>query len=407
MYCFIVSAIASASSSSEYSWSESRLKSGDLNSSRLRVLKCLLDDQNSCSVSVPNDRYVVSNGSGYAVLICWDEYTVLDRELDTPYLMEVDTPYSTIDQNSRGDDPIDAINYVMSFLTAIVTYRYSTTNNQLRNSSNTRQQATINDGRVTLQPILSLRPNPDNVDNNMINQALHVMPSSEQSNVVNYSETEITSDSNIIPYSQKGIVNANSYSSKNDLKKEESRNIDREIALEQKIKQLVNIVLEKEKAQQLEPKLYDGNVIKNTSAIVIPDSEETLMLAEESLARKDTVIIKLKERIKSLSGKMKGDKIKKDLEEIETINIELDHRVSKLIAENKHLKQTYKQLYDSIKPASIRSKEQSFKNELRKLKGKAIVDNVVTKQTIDPEMLKIDVEPITPKLLNPRTAHSA
>ncbi|GKD42121.1 hypothetical protein Tco_1266766 [Tanacetum coccineum] len=36
------------------------------------------------------------------------------------------------------------------------------------------------------------------------------------------------------------------------------------------------------KAQQLEPKLYDGNVIKNTSAIVIPDSEETLMLAEES-----------------------------------------------------------------------------------------------------------------------------
>nr|GEV92401.1 retrovirus-related Pol polyprotein from transposon TNT 1-94 [Tanacetum cinerariifolium] len=36
------------------------------------------------------------------------------------------------------------------------------------------------------------------------------------------------------------------------------------------------------KAQQLEPKLYDGNVIKNTSAIVIPDSKETLMLAEES-----------------------------------------------------------------------------------------------------------------------------
>ncbi|GJV06557.1 hypothetical protein Tco_1344213 [Tanacetum coccineum] len=36
------------------------------------------------------------------------------------------------------------------------------------------------------------------------------------------------------------------------------------------------------KAQQLEPKLYDGNVIKNTSAIVIPDSKETLILAEES-----------------------------------------------------------------------------------------------------------------------------
>ncbi|GKC42776.1 hypothetical protein Tco_1060498 [Tanacetum coccineum] len=73
---------------------------------------------------------------------------------------------------------------------------------------------------------------------------------------------------------------------------------------------------------------------------------------------KDTVIKKLKERIKSLSGNMDKDKIKQDLEEIETINIELDHRVTKLIVENEHLKQTYKQLYDSIKPARIRSKEQ-------------------------------------------------
>ncbi|GJR64146.1 putative ribonuclease H-like domain-containing protein [Tanacetum coccineum] len=122
----------------------------------------------------------------------------------------------------------------MSFLTAIVTSRNPTTNNQLRNLSNLRQQATINDGRVTLQPIqgrqtsfavgkqveailgnkgllfvttikgkdtclnsaLNLR------GNGMIrNQAMQAMPSSEQSNVVNHSETEITSDSNIIPYS--------------------------------------------------------------------------------------------------------------------------------------------------------------------------------------------------------------
>ncbi|GKE95241.1 hypothetical protein Tco_1580096, partial [Tanacetum coccineum] len=98
---------------------------------------------------------------------------------------------------------------------------------------------------------------------------------------------------------------------------------------------------------------------------------------------------------------------------------------------------TYKQLYDSIKPARIRYKGQcdvlinqvnlksveifdlnaslqekvlvirTLNNELRKLKGKAVVDNDVTKHTINLEMLKIDVEPITPKLLNPRTAHSA
>nr|GEU91285.1 uncharacterized mitochondrial protein AtMg00810-like [Tanacetum cinerariifolium] len=53
----------------------------------------------------------------------------------------------------QGDDPIDSINHIVSFLSAIVTSRYPTTNNQLRNSSNPRQQATINNGRVTLQPV--------------------------------------------------------------------------------------------------------------------------------------------------------------------------------------------------------------------------------------------------------------
>nr|GEW38360.1 hypothetical protein [Tanacetum cinerariifolium] len=53
----------------------------------------------------------------------------------------------------KGDDPIDTINHMMSLFTSVVTSRYPTTNNQLRTSSNPRQQATINDGRVTIQPI--------------------------------------------------------------------------------------------------------------------------------------------------------------------------------------------------------------------------------------------------------------
>ncbi|GKB85201.1 hypothetical protein Tco_0957473, partial [Tanacetum coccineum] len=59
----------------------------------------------------------------------------------------------TIPVFKHGDDPINAINHVMSFLSAVVTSRYPTTNKQLRNSSNPRQQATINDGRVTVQPV--------------------------------------------------------------------------------------------------------------------------------------------------------------------------------------------------------------------------------------------------------------
>ncbi|GKB51995.1 hypothetical protein Tco_0902748 [Tanacetum coccineum] len=58
----------------------------------------------------------------------------------------------------QGDDPIDAINKMMSFLSTVITTRFPSTNNQLRNLSNPRQQATIHSGRVTVQPLQG-RPN--------------------------------------------------------------------------------------------------------------------------------------------------------------------------------------------------------------------------------------------------------
>nr|GEY63955.1 integrase, catalytic region, zinc finger, CCHC-type, peptidase aspartic, catalytic [Tanacetum cinerariifolium] len=133
---------------------------------------------------------------------------------------------------------------------------------------------------------------------------------------------------------------------------------------------------------------------------------------------------------------MQDEKIKRELEEIETINIELDHRVTKLVAANEHLKQTYKQLYDSIKSSRVRSKEQcddlikqvnkksaevfdlnaslqekvlviiALKETLSKLKGKAVVNEAVPLHSINPELLKIDVAPLALKLRNNRTAHT-
>nr|GEU31317.1 putative mitochondrial protein [Tanacetum cinerariifolium] len=56
-------------------------------------------------------------------------------------------------------------------------------------------------------------------------------------------------------------------------------------------------------------------------------------------------------------------KIKKEIEVLESINIELKHSVAKLLAENEklhkkndHLKQTYKDLYDSIKKTRVQTK---------------------------------------------------
>nr|GEY23989.1 hypothetical protein [Tanacetum cinerariifolium] len=174
-------------------------------------------------------------------------------------------------QAQKGDDPIDAINHMMSFLTAVVTSRHTSlatgtsrtyTSGASRNNfekqrtvicynckgeghmskqctkpkrkrdeswfkdktvitHNAAYQADdldayesdcdeINAAKVLLMANLSHYGsddlaevhNHDNVNHNLINQALQAMPLSQQSNIVNQSEIKITSDSNIIPYSQ-------------------------------------------------------------------------------------------------------------------------------------------------------------------------------------------------------------
>ncbi|GJV82048.1 retrovirus-related pol polyprotein from transposon TNT 1-94 [Tanacetum coccineum] len=499
---------------------------------------------------------------------------------------------------NKGDDPIDAINKMMSFLSTVVTSRFPSTNNQLRNSSNPRQQATIQDGRVTVQQLQGRQnsfgagssgtkstgqrvvkcfncqgeghmakqcPKPKRkrdaswfrekvllVEAQANGQILHeeelaflADPSITEgqatqtvithnaayqakdldaydfdcdelntakialmanlshygsnalakSSVVNNLETEITSDRNIIPYSQYVIESQQATVQNFNLSAQQDALI--LSVIEQLKTQVVNCTkinldnksvnntltakLERYKEQVKVLKrgqnvdLKSNDIVSDSSAhaIVIPDSEKTLMFAEESRSKmllkqqdpmmlekkvnttlvdyansmnssdhtpsnrptkvkvpkelpkvsmvntslkklkhhlasfdmaveqhhnasmnvheckkclkletellnkkdfieketydkldnsvsnqsalsfdqyfelnelkahsqeKDTVIKKLKERIIPLSENMNEDKIKKDIEEIETINIKLDHRVSKLIADNEHLK---------------------------------------------------------------------
>ncbi|GJZ01457.1 retrovirus-related pol polyprotein from transposon TNT 1-94 [Tanacetum coccineum] len=116
------------------------------------------------------------------------------------------------------------------------------------------------------------------------------------------------------------------------------------------------------------------------------------------LQAKDTTITKLKANIKCLNRTSTTNSVK------ETINIELEHRVAKLIVENERLKQTYKQLYDSIKPSRKGFCHNSIKNDLRKLKGNDIVDNaaqVSNATTIALGMYKLDPIVEQAKSLNP------
>ncbi|GKD46746.1 putative ribonuclease H-like domain-containing protein [Tanacetum coccineum] len=172
---------------------------------------------------------------------------------------------------SPGDDLIACLNKAMVFLTVVASSRFPTTNNQLKTSSNPRNQATIQDGKARVvkcyncqgeghmarqctQPkrprnaawykekamlveaqeagqildeeqlvflaypripagqaqtiiphnadIISEVPNSETYLNDMDNQSVHVLQDFEQSPVMDFTDNEIFSDSNLIPYSQ-------------------------------------------------------------------------------------------------------------------------------------------------------------------------------------------------------------
>nr|GEV35128.1 copia protein [Tanacetum cinerariifolium] len=297
--------------------------------------------------------------------------------------------------NEKGDDIIDAINHMMSFLTAVVTSRYPTTNNQLRNSSNPRQQATINNGRVTLQPIhgrqTSLATGECHMskqctkpkrkqDDSWFKDKVLLVQAQANGQIIHEEELAFLADPRItVAQATQTVITHNASYQANDLDAYDSdcdeintskvalmaavqssnspaqqdalilsmieqlktqvvnctkinldnKSVNDTLTAELKrykdqvrilkegqhvdlnnkdnvsdscaqsveidhLKQTLSEHLkEKEylmqtnpfylkKAQQLEPKLYDGNVIEKTNAIVIHDFEETLMLAEES-----------------------------------------------------------------------------------------------------------------------------
>nr|GEY72083.1 copia protein [Tanacetum cinerariifolium] len=133
------------------------------------------------------------------------------------------------------------------------------------------------------------------------------------------------------------------------------------------------------------------------------------VFTQMELAVEQHLILKLKEKLNSLNGDVKDRHVKRDVEEIEILNIELDHKVTKLAVENEHLKQTYKKLYDSVKSSRVRSKEQSddLINKVN-LKSAEVSDlnASIQEKVLVITALKVDVAPLAPKLCKNRTSHT-
>ncbi|GJZ22579.1 retrovirus-related pol polyprotein from transposon TNT 1-94 [Tanacetum coccineum] len=513
-----------------------------------------------------------------------------DSHFDLVAYTNSDYARASLDRKSTTGG-LFALNQEKHLLTVVVTSRYPTTNNQLRNSSNPRQQATINDGRVTLQPIQGrqtsfaagttrtytpgasgsnsgkqrtvicynckgeghmskqcTKPKRKWHDSWFQDKVLLVQaqangqilhdeelafladPGTAEVNTQTYAlvETEITSDSNIIPYSQYVI----------ESQQETVQNSNLSAQQDALILSFSKSFLSEE-SSAVGTKLYDGNVIKNTSAIMIPDSEETLMLAEKSrskilLKQKDHMMLEKKNSVNSpeptLSSRPTKVEVPKELPKVSMVNTSLkklkyhlagfdvvvkerttaititegswgfeltkacfrDEKIpfvkalkdlfntfnQYLIDELFEVQNVFLQMEQAVEQYRLKSKKKvnttpvdyansmnssdptpssrptkvevpkelpkasMVNTSLKKLKHhlagfdvvvkeittaiaitegswgsqrcfnghirkKALVDDAITKHTIDSDTLKIDVEPITPKLLNKKTAHSA
>nr|GEU66938.1 hypothetical protein [Tanacetum cinerariifolium] len=369
----------------------------------------------------------------------------------------------------KGDDPIYSINHMILFLSAVVTSRYPTTTNLLSNSSNPRQQDTINDGRITLQLVqrrqisfalgasrtytpgtsrsnsgkqrtvicynckgeghmskqctkpkrkqddswfkdkvlltvithnavyqaddldaydsncdelnnskvalmvnlshygsnaLAEVHNPDNVDTNLIDQAVQAMPSFEQSNVVNHSKTKITNDSNIIPYSQ--------YVSESQQPTAQISNsfTQQDVMILSVIEQLKTQVVNYTKID------LDNKSVSDTLTAELERYKEQ----DKVLKKGQHVALKsANNALDSCAQSVEIDLLKQTL---------LEH-----LKEKRSLMKTY--FYDHTTKQALGFQNPFYLKKAQQLEPK-----------LYDEMLNVDVEPLNPRLLNNRSAHS-
>nr|GEZ29710.1 hypothetical protein [Tanacetum cinerariifolium] len=212
------------------------------------------------------------------------------------------------------DDPIACLNMAMAFLTAVSSSRFPSTNNPLRTSSNLRNHATIQDGRVTVQQARVVKcyncqgkghmarqctqaKRPRNAtwykEKAMLVEALEArqildeeqlafladpgVPNVLMANISNYGSDVISE----VPHSESYLNDMENQSQSAHivymLTKPQAfyNNIHKQALGYQNLFYL-------KKAQQIKPTLYDGIVISNKHvAMPVIDDEEALILEED------------------------------------------------------------------------------------------------------------------------------
>ncbi|GJT90049.1 hypothetical protein Tco_1078894 [Tanacetum coccineum] len=320
----------------------------------------------------------------------------------------------------QGEDPIDCINKAMAFLSAVAS-RFPPSNSQLRTSSNPRNQATIQDGRVIVQQVQGRQT---------------------QSFVGTRNRgIATTSRGNYVAGQAKVVKCYNCLGERAYGKTVHSTKEAKKFCM-----QLAFIadpgIAEVQVAQQTIPQnsafqtedldAYDSDCDDISSATTV--SMANLSSYDSDVLYEESQNVALKNELRKLKGKNVVDAIASKptdkLDAVTPLNKDKDFSVAKLLSENKNLrkeqedlKSIYKDQFESIRKTRVQSKEQSaslisqineksvensdlnaqlqekvfaiaaLKNELRKLKGKNVVDTAVSVPSaiIAPGMFKLDI----------------
>ncbi|GJV97451.1 retrovirus-related pol polyprotein from transposon TNT 1-94 [Tanacetum coccineum] len=147
------------------------------------------------------------------------------------------------------------------------------------------------------------------------------------------------------------------------------------------------------------------NIIVNSSvniaSVNVHECEKCLKLETELLNKKDFVEKEIYDKLFKSFTTLKKLCI--------SLEVDIQHNQEIFQRDNSVSNQSALSFDQLFELNELKAQSQEKDTVIKKLKEriKSLIDNDVTKHPSDPEMLKIDVEPITPKLLNKKIAHSA
>nr|GEY63548.1 hypothetical protein [Tanacetum cinerariifolium] len=341
---------------------------------------------------------------------------------------------SAVYQQEEGkpyDDPIDAINHMMSFLTSVVTSRPYTS----RPSGTSGKQRVImcynfkGEGHMSKQYTKPKRRRDE--------QWFKDKTSSTQYAVTNNAAYQVDdldaydSDCDELNLAKIALMaNLSHYESDNlaEVQNQGSPALQDDLILyviEQLKTQVVNctkinqdnknvneiLIAELERYKNQERNLKEQNNVDNVSV----SYEQSLKI--EKLKHSLSEHLKEKESLEQKVTLLTNDFQK---EESRNIDRELALEKQRNNSFSEQSAPTFDQLFEinDLKAQSqekdkviVKLKERleslsALKETLSKLKGKAVVNEAVSLHSIDPELLKVDVAPLSPKLRNNRTTHT-